>query len=134
MADFTKHELTLAMGHHIAQRVIAADRLLEDVELAALHSIFPRDGMVAAGFLDTKTGKYNDAFEEAARLSLRHLPPQLDEDEKLEMMRVWWAIANADGELAASESEVLLKAGQALGWELHRIQEVFEQLAMEDAQ
>ena len=49
------------------------------------------------------------------------------------MMRVWWAIANADGELAAFESEVLLKAGQVLGWDLHRIQEVFEQLAMEDA-
>ncbi|MCO4773845.1 MAG: TerB family tellurite resistance protein [Deltaproteobacteria bacterium] len=133
MSDFTKHELTLAMGHHIAQHVIAADRLLEDVELAALHTIFPRDGMVAAGFLNTSTGKYTGDFEEAARVALRQLPPLLDDDEKVEMMRVWWAIANADGELAAAESEVLMKAGQALGWSLDRIQEVFEQLAMEDA-
>ena len=117
----------------IAGQLVAVSRLLEDSELAALHSIFPRDGMVAAGFLDTGTGKYTDAFEEAARTSLRQLPPQLDEGEKLEMMRVWWGMAYADGELAVAESEVLLKAGQVLGWDEDRIQAVFEQLAEEDA-
>ncbi len=133
MADFTKHELTLALGHHIAQTVIAADRQLEDSELAALHSIFPRDAMLAAGFLE-ESGGYTDAFEAAARHALRALPPQLDEGEKVEMMRVWWGMAYSDGELAAAETEVLLRAGQVLGWDEERIQAVFEQLAMEDAE
>jgi len=132
MSDFTKHELTLALGHHIAQTVIAADRQLEDAELAALHSIFPRDAMLAAGFLND-SGGYTPQFETAARQALRALPPQLDEGEKLEMMRVWWGMAYADGELAVAESEVLLKAGQVLGWDEDRIQAVFEQLAEEDA-
>ncbi len=49
------------------------------------------------------------------------------------MMRVWWTLAHADGELAAAETEVLMKAGQMLGWGLEEIQAVFEQLAVENA-
>jgi|GEM_PF-2246366 len=132
MAEFTKQELTLALGHHVAQKLIAADRKLEDAELAALHTIFPRAAMVEAGFV-AQAGGYTPAFESAARLAFETLPAQLDEDEKIEMMRVWWALSISDGELAASESEVLMKAGQMLGWDLERIQSVFEQLAIENA-
>lgn len=133
MAQFKKQELTLAMGHHVAQRIIGADRILDEAELAALHGIFPRDAMVAAGFVSLETGGYTDTFEEAARASFKELPPLLDDEEKVELMRVWWAMSMADGELAAAETEVLTKAGQVLGWEPSRIQDVFEMLAIENA-
>ena len=133
MAEFSKQEQTLALGHHIAQKLIGADRVLDDAELAALHGIFPRDAMVAAGFVAADTGGYTNAFESAAREAFRDLPGALDQDEMIEMMRVWWTLAHADGELAAAESEVLMKAGQMFGWTLDEIQAVFEQLALENA-
>ncbi len=133
MAEFSQQEQTLALGHHIAQKLIGAARVLDDAELAALHGIFPRDAMVAAGFVAADSGGYTQAFEDAARVAFRQLPAQLDEDEKIEMMRVWWTLAHADGELAAAETEVLMKAGQMLGWGLEEIQAVFEQLAVENA-
>lgn len=134
MAEFTKQELTLALGHHVAQKLIGADRSLDQSELALLHEIYPLDAMVGAGFVNAESGGYTDGFEVAARQAFNELPAQLDDDQKLAMMRVWWRLSYADGELAASETEVLMKAGQVLGWDLDRIQSAFEQLAVENAE
>ena len=131
MAQFKKQELTLAMGHHVAQRIIGADRVLEESELAALHGMFPREAMVVAGFVSEASGGYTDVFEEAARASFRELPPLLGEAEKVDLMRVWWTMSMSDGELSAPESEVLEKAGQALGWEKEHTAQVLEMLAAE---
>lgn len=129
MAEFSKDQLTLALAHHVGQKLIGADRVLEESELAALHRAFPKERMVEAGFVEPGTGSFTDRFEEAARTAFRELRGQLTEDEKMDLMRVWWSLSEADGEIAAVESDVMLKAGQVLGWDLDRIQSAFETLA-----
>ena len=128
MSEFDKAHLMLAFGHHVAQRVIAADRRIDPREVLLLHDLYPRRAMEAAGLVDAE-GHFTDAFEEAAREGARALPALLSDEEKLDLLRWWRLVARADNRLDPAEDETLLRAGTLLGWDVDRIQRALAELA-----
>lgn len=115
MSEYTMEQLTLALGHHIGQKVIGSDRDLDPRELALLHRIYPRAQMEAAGFIDGK-GRFTNRFEEAARMALTTLPGLLEEGAKQALVGDWYRLAMADEEYERAEDVVLQRAGEVLGY------------------
>jgi len=128
MSEFSKEQLTLALGHHVGQKVIGSDRELDKRELAVLHRLFPREGMEAAGFVDAK-GRFTPRFEEAARMAMSVLPGLLDDAAKRALMGQWYELAMADDEFERSEDVVLHRAGEVLGYEAEAVDALLLELA-----
>lgn len=127
MSEFTKEQLTLAFGHHIAQKVIGSDGALDPRELALLHDVYPRSRMEAAGFVSAD-GRFTDRFEEAARMAMTALPGLLDGDEKRRLIHDWYMLAMADKTYARSEDVVLHRAGEVLGLDTEAIDALLSEL------
>ncbi len=130
MSEFTKEQLTLAMGHHIAQKVIGSDADLDKRELALLHEVYPRDQMTEAGFV-SEEGRFTPRFEEAARMALTVLPGLLDEAAKRALIGDWYRLAMADKEYTRSEDVVLHRAGEVLGMDHEQVDALLIELAAE---
>ena len=120
MSEFSKEELTLALGHHIGQKVIGADKTLDPRELELLHTIYPRAKMGEAGFV-SGDGKFTPRFEEAARMAMMTLRALLTDDAKENLIRQWFLLAMADGTFQRSEDVVLHRAGEVLGFDSDRV-------------
>ena len=130
MSEFTKEQLTLALGHHIAQKVIGSDADLDKRELALLHEVYPREQMAEAGFV-SEEGRFTPRFEEAARMALTTLPGLLDEASKRALISDWYRLAMADKEYTRSEDVVLHRAGEVLGMDHEQVDALLIELAAE---
>ncbi|MEQ1505784.1 MAG: TerB family tellurite resistance protein [Myxococcota bacterium] len=107
-------ELALAFQLHVADLVTSADLATTDNEQAAFDRNFPRETLLAAGFVDpdgARTPRLYDAAVEA----LATLPARLTVDQKLTLLDACWRIAVADRALRLGEGAVLLMAARLLG-------------------
>ncbi len=130
MSEFSRAQLTLALGHHIAQKVIGSDGALDPRELALLHDVYPRARMEAAGFV-SEQGHFTPSFEEAARMAMTALPGLLDADEKRALLRDWYMLAMADKTYTRSEDVVLHRAGEVLGLDVEQVDALLVEFQLE---
>lgn len=106
--------LKLAFGVSIARAIIDADRKVDYGEFNLFGRIFQRPALRAAGFLDGDD-QFNEALAEAWMEACAVLPGALTEDEKLDLIALFYGTSMADDELDDREMSVIREAATLLG-------------------
>lgn len=101
--------LKLAFAMSVAERVVKADGVVDEQELAFLARAFPRE-RIEELWLDDK--RLRRDLEVQAR---KELPSLLGYHEKLALLSTFFAACYADGRLEVRELEVLREASAQLG-------------------
>jgi hypothetical protein len=113
MGQFGLDDLKLAFSLHVVDQIVAADDQLTRAELAFLESQFPQKLLRDRGFAD-EDGVRTDAYHQAAMDALDRLPHQLELDEKVALLSVFFAATIADERFEAAEGNALVDAARLL--------------------
>ncbi len=106
--------LKLAFGVSIGRAIIDADRKVDYGEFRLFGRIFPRVMLRELGFIDDKDQFTEDlagAWLEACEV----LPKAMSNDDKLDMLALFYGTSMADGELDDREMAVVTEASNILG-------------------
>lgn len=112
MGAFTPQDLKLAIGHHLASRLLARDGAVDPDESVFLERAFPPSALAARGFLRGAllTPRYHDAVEQGLRAL-----PGMALDDRLDLAEALWRAVEVDGRLDPAEADGLAEALAALG-------------------
>lgn len=100
--------LKLVFAHSVAMRIVEADGVVDDAELAFLAKRFPQQQLALFG-ID------GDVPPELLREAEEALPELLGHHEKLGLLSTFYSACYADGRLEVNELKVLREAAEKLG-------------------
>ena len=104
-----KEQLKLAFAYQVAERVVEADGVVDDDEMAFLKNTFDADHMESL-WLDDPALR-----ETLARQAETDLAGMLGYHEKLGLLSTFFGACHADGRVAVQELKVLRDAATSLG-------------------
>ncbi len=113
VGQFGLDDLKLAFSLHVVDQIVAADDQLTRAELAFLEAQFPQKLLVDRGFVDA-SGVRTDAYHQAAMDALDRLPHQLELDDKIALLSVFFAATIADEHFETAEGNALVDAARLL--------------------
>lgn len=108
-AEMAIERLRLAFALRFTERIMDADGVVRDREVAFLGEVFPPDLVSVLG-LDTPALR-DEYFAAAAE----RLPAELGHHDKLALVGLFFSACFCDGSLDAREMRVLREAGELLG-------------------
>ncbi len=112
---FTLDELTVAFELRVVHMITTADEEVHPAEVAFLEQVFRADQLSAYGFLDTDDNRFTQRFSRAIEAAPAVLAHELDDDDKLEMMRFFFSACEADGQVDPREMSVVVQAARQIG-------------------
>jgi tellurite resistance protein len=104
-----RRQLEVAFAYRIAERIVAADGVVDAAEQAFLERMFTADELGALWLDDP------DLREAMARTAEKDLGAQLGHHQKLALLSTFYAACYADGRVELRELKVLKDACAALG-------------------
>ena len=114
-SDFTLAELRTAFELRVVHMVMTADEVVDQAEMDFIEGVFPPDEIDRAGFLDRSENRFTRRFGKAIGSAPEMLAQWLSEEEKLDMLRLFFKASEADGSVDPRELSVIVQAGRMLG-------------------
>ena len=114
-SDFTLAELRTAFELRIVHMVMTADEVVDQAEMDFIEGVFPPDEIDRAGFLDRSENRFTRRFGKAVQSAPDALSQWLSDEEKLDMMRLFFKASEADGSVDPRELSVIVQAGRMIG-------------------